>query len=231
MTAIFVVNKSTLVSNTDVKAMTQACATQVRMHAAPVWGLMPIPVIYTSDEKSAPRGAWVIAVLDDPDQADALGWHTEDQGDLIYGRIFARPVLTNGGAALTGTLSVSSVLSHEVLETLCDPHVCLWANDATGQMWALEVCDPVESDSYAIGTVMVSNFVSPHFFDAQARPGEMLDWQGKCAGPFEMSRGGYAVVIPPGNSQPQQVFGDEFPEWKKPLKQVDTSRGGRRVAG
>src|SRR6266568_2020878 len=112
---ITVVNKSTLVSDDDVKTMTRACAAQLRLHAAPLWGRWVIPVVYSSTEADAPSGAWVIAILDDPDQADALGWHTESQGELIFGRVFARPVLDNGGDALTRSLSVASVLSHEVL--------------------------------------------------------------------------------------------------------------------
>lgn len=132
MTNVVVVNKSTKVTEAQVKAMTRACATQLRYHASPAWGLHTVPVTYAANETLAPPGSWVLAVLDDSDQADALGWHTEDQGDLVYGRVFASPVLDNGGDVLTKPLSVASVLSHEVLETFVDPHVNLWADDGKG---------------------------------------------------------------------------------------------------
>src|SRR5512135_1663237 len=110
MTYLLVTNQSTEISNTDVQTMVRAVAAQVRLHAAPLWSLDPIAVNFLpkSAVGTAPPGSWVLAVLDDPDQADALGWHTEDQGDVIYGRVFARPVLQNGGDALGKALSVAS---------------------------------------------------------------------------------------------------------------------------
>lgn len=227
MTAIYVQNQSTLVGDADVMAMSRACATQIAYHAAPWWGRSPIPVIFIAKNSPVPPGAWLIGVMDDADQAGDLGWHTEEQGDVIYGRVFARPVLDHGGTALTGSLSVSSVLSHECLETFVDPHVNMWAQAGDGTMWACEVGDPVESDSYPISNVMVSNFVTPHWFDQQNTK-ERMDWLGRTTGPFKMSKGGYAVTMKPG-SQPQQVFGEEYPEWKKETKKIDVARSAKRL--
>ncbi|MYS84063.1 hypothetical protein [Embleya scabrispora] len=229
---ITVVNKSTRCTDDEVRAMTRACATQVQQHAAPTWGQVPIPVVYAASEQEAPPGAWVMAVLDDPDQADALGWHTEEQGDLIYGRVFAAPVLDNGGEVLSGGLTVSSVLSHEVLETLVDPHVNLWADNGNGEAYALEVGDPVESDSYEIvvrgtGPVGVSNFVTPHWFDPRAGEGQRFDWLGKVKAPFKMTKGGYVVVTREGKIQ--QHFGETYPDWRRSMKHADTSRSARRT--
>src|SRR5436305_1317211 len=39
-----ITNKSTRVSNADVQTMTRACASQLRLHASPPWGLLPVPV-------------------------------------------------------------------------------------------------------------------------------------------------------------------------------------------
>lgn len=211
--------------------MTRACASQVQKHAAPAWGQLPIPVVYAATEKDAPPGAWVIAVLDNADQADALGWHTESEGDLIFGRVFAAPVLDHGGRVLSGSLSVSAVLSHEVLETLVDPHVNLWADDQNGSAYALEIGDPVESDSYEItvagvGAVTVSNFVTPHWFDPQAGKEEKFDWLGKVDAPFQMTKGGYVVVRREGKQQ--QQFGATYPDWRRAAKLADTSRSARR---
>lgn len=215
--------------------MVRACAHQLRFDAAPVWKLQPIPVMYYSEHTDAPPGAWVIAVMDDADQADALGWHTEDQGDVIYGRVFAKPVLDNGGDALTKQLSVASVLSHEVLETFCDPHVNLFADDFQGTAYALEVGDPVESDSYTIFIrprgedatvpVTVSNFVYPSWFDAQATS-PPYDHMGLVNRPFQMTRGGYVIKMTEGQVSSQ--FGEEYPEWRQAMKGTDTSRTARR---
>lgn len=231
MTMICVVNKSTKVSDADVHLMTRACASQVKLHAAPIWGLAPVPVVYHTSEKSCPPGSWVIAILDDSDQAGALGWHTEDQGDLIYGRVFANPVLENGGDALTKELSVASVLSHEVLETFCDPNVNRWCDDGRGTLYALEVGDPVESDSYGISvggkTVTVSNFATPAWFDAQASSGEQFDFMHRVKAPFQMTAGGYVVKMAGGKVT--QQFGEHYPEWRRATKKADTARSARRV--
>lgn len=231
MTSIIVINKSTVVRNADVQTMARACAAQINLHAAPAWGKTPIPVIYSSTPQDAAPGSWVIAILDNPDQANALGWHTESQGEVIFGRVFAKPVLDNGGAVFSGALSISSVLSHEVVETFCDPNVNLWADSGRGYAIALEACDPVESDSYGITvettTVQVSNFVTPRWFDPQARHSTGLDYLGKLSAPFTMTKGGYWVQEKEGRVS--QKFGETFPEWKKALKSVDTGRASRRT--
>jgi hypothetical protein len=228
---IMVVNKSTLVSNDDVKKMTRACAMQLRMHAAPLWGYRVVPVVYISNETDAPPGAWVVAILDDPNQADVLGWHTQNQGDLIYGRVFARPVLNNGGDALGKSLSVASVLSHEVLETYVDPHVNLWADRGDAVGVALEVADPVESDSYPVtidgAAVTVSNFVTPHWFDPRSGPNDQLDYLRHTKSAFEIAPGGYVVVLQEGAIS--QQFGESYPEWRREMKQIDVARTNRRM--
>jgi hypothetical protein len=228
---IAVVNKSTLVTDADVAVMVRAVGYQLRHHAAPAWGIPPMSVRHVDDEIAAPAGSCVIAILDDADQAGDLGWHTEGPGGVVYGRVFARPVLDNGGHALDGDLSVSSVLSHEVLETAFDRHVNLWA-DAGAVSYAYEVCDPVESDSYPVTvnrrTAMVSNFVTPAWFDANAAAGEQLDWLGKLTRPFQLGDGGYVITMRDGKVS--QTFADRYPDWRRQLKQRDGSRLTRRVA-
>lgn len=231
MTMVAVVNKSGLCRDSQVRDMTRACAVQVAQHAAPLWGQTPIPVVYVEHEEQAPPGAWVIAVLDDADQADALGWHTEEEGDKVYGRVFARPVLDNGGDVLKRPLSVASVLSHEVLETLIDPHINLWADAGNGTAYALEVCDAVESDTYGVtvpgvGEVTVSNFVTPHWFDPQAADYEKFDFLGRVQRAFELTDGGYVIIRQEGKIA--QQFGRNYPDWRKAMKRVDTARSARR---
>jgi hypothetical protein len=224
-----IINQSTLVSDADVKLMTRAVAHQVRYDAAPIFGLTPVPVVFATSAEAAPPGSYVIAILDDPDQAGALGWHTEDQGDIVYGEVFARPVLDNGGDALTRQLSIASVLSHEVLETLCDPHANLWADNGHGVAYAYEVGDPVESDSYTVNVsghqVTVSNFVTAAWFDPQAAKGQRFDFMGRVTAPFQMTKGGYVVLMQEGRVT--QKFGEELPEWRKGMKR--RPNGGRRT--
>lgn len=230
---ITVINQSTRVANADVQLMTRACWTQLRDHAAPAWGKVPLPVVYATSADAAPPGSWVIAVLDNADQADALGYHDVTSGDVVYGKVFAGPVLDNGGDALTRKLSVASVLSHEVLETFVDPYCNLWADAGTGYSIAVEVGDPVESDSYQVdvdGTsVMVSNFATPHWFDpfAKQRSGG-FDYLNKCTSPFQMTRGGYIIKMRDGRVT--QQFGESYPAWRKETKKFSLARTARRTA-
>ncbi len=233
---IAVVNKSTLVTDKDAYAMTLACDIQLRHHAAPVYGLIPPQVHFLQSELHAPRDAQVIAILDDPDQADALGWHTEGPDGTIYGRVFARPVLENGGNALSAALSVSSVLSHECLETLGDPHCNLWADGGDGTCTAYELADPVEGDSYAISIgapgknfsiVEVSNFVLPAWFDPQTPEHTRLDWLRTLAAPLSVRPTGYVITMKDGTVS--QQFGERYPAWRKATKESPLSRTSRRL--
>jgi hypothetical protein len=227
MTAIAVVNKSTLVSTADVKTMVQACATQIKRDAAPAWGKAPIPVVYLSSEHDAQPGMWVVVVLDNADQAGALGYHSERANGVIYGRVFAKPVLDNGGDGLHKPLSVASVLSHECLEILADPNCNLFAQ-VNEDLVCLEIADPVEDLSYAVGGITVSNFVLPSWFDANTLKGTKVDFLGKLPKPFTLAPGGYAVIVE-SNGQPKQVFGEKYAEWRKEAKRSELARTSRRL--
>lgn len=225
---ITVVNKSTLVTNAQVQMMVRAVAYQLRYHCAPAWAMIPTPVVFSLSEATAPPGSWVIGILDNADQAGVLGWHSEANG-VVYGRVFAKPVFDNGGDALTKPLSVASVLSHEVLETFVDPACNRYADRGDGVAIAVEVGDPVESDSYVIKVdttaVTVSNFVTEKWFDPQAKQG--FDYLGRCTAPFQLARGGYVIQVAEGAVT--SVFGEAYPEWRVATKQSPLSRSSRRT--
>lgn len=234
MTFIGVINQSTRVTSDEVYQMVVACDYQARYHAAPHFGMLPPAVAYLKDPSQAPPGAWVISVLDNADQAGDLGWHTEAEGGLIYGRVFAGPVLDNGGVPLNGQLSVCSVLSHEILESLADPHCNMFCDAGTGTAYAYEVGDPVEDESYPVTisagtesiTATVSNFVLPAWFDPDAaKLAGAFDYMGTRTAPFQLSPGGYVILMTEGNVT--QQFGEHYPEWKRDAKKADTARTSR----
>ena len=108
---IAILNQSTLVSNADAAAMTEAAAAQVRFDAATA-------VVFYTDPSAVPAAAHGIAIVDtiQNQPQGVLGFHTEDQGGKLWGVVAAKPELDNGAKVTTGNWSVSSVLSHEVLE-------------------------------------------------------------------------------------------------------------------
>jgi hypothetical protein len=229
ITKVFVVNASKRVTNHDIDLATQAVNHQVRDHFAPLWGIKAPAVVFTTTTPAPAKGNAVITVYDTPDVDGALGYHTEDSG-VIYGKVFAGVILDNGGTALTGSVSVSACLSHEVLETLGDPRVQLWASNDRGAQIAYEVCDPVQGDSYDIvvhGTsVAVSDFVTPAWFDAQ-ETGEQLNYLSTVTKPFTLRKNGYVVRMTEGRVS--NVFGEALPDWQKALKRKH-GRISRRAA-
>jgi hypothetical protein len=227
---IAILNQSTLISNADAAAMTEAIASQVRLDAAPLWDRAPAAVIFYTDPGAVPAAAHGIAIVDTiQDQPQGvLGFHTEDRGGKLWGVVAAKPELDSGAKATIGDWSVSSVLSHEVLEMFVDPNCNLWANDDKGSAYSFEVCDPVEAPTYDIHGISVSNFVTPAWFDPLAASSAQFDKLGHLTKPFSILKGGYVVYESAGKEQ--QKFGDQFPAWRKEMKSGPLARTRRRIA-
>ncbi len=226
---IAIYNQSTLVTNADAATMTEAVATQVQTDVVQFWDRDPADVEFYADATAIPADAYVITITDSiQDQpAGVLGFHTEDAGGKLWGTVAAQPELSNGGQVTTGNWSVSSVLSHEVLEMFIDPNCNLWSNDGKGSIYTFEVCDPVEAPSYVVNGVSVSNFVTPAWFDPLAK-GVPFDHLGLVTAQFGILNGGYVVYA--SADQEQQKFGAEFPEWRKEMKKGPYARTRRRIA-
>lgn len=231
MRHIAVVNQSKRLTNAEVAIMTEACNVQVYRHAAPAWGKLPMHVGFYLAETMVPKDADPIVIFDSPDEADALGYHSETPDGKVYGKVFVDPVLDNRGAVMKGGLSVSAVLSHEVLEQFVDPDCNLWADGGDGKLYAIEVADPVEADAYTITVagkkVAVSNFVFPEWFDKENRPGARFDYMKVLKKPFTMSKGGYMIVMRAGKEE--SVFAAKYPKWRMPGKKHAASRTFRRT--
>ncbi len=233
-TNIAILNKSASLlknQNAQVSLMAQACNTQILRQVCPAWGMLAQGnVQFFTDERLVPSGYAPIYILDNPDEPDALGYHTEDGSGKPWGRIFVKPILDYGGTVLSGSLSVSSVLSHEVIELWADPCCNKWADAADGNSYAWELCDPVESDAYTIAVgrsvVSVSNFVTPAWFDQNPPVGRSFDFLHNLTAPFTMDSGGYVIYREAGEEQ--IAFGANYPTWKKTLKQSKTARFKKR---
>ena len=151
-----------------------------------------------------------ILLLPDPDQPDALGYHEVNTNGIPSIKVF--PLLdTETG----GVLSVT--ISHEIAETLVDPgcNICS-QNPADGKIWAVEIADAVEQDSYTCEGELVSNFVLPKYFaPTLGSLDEPLDFMEKCMSPYEIRPGGYGQTYD-GRAWHQHVNG-EMREYRKRL--------------
>jgi hypothetical protein len=197
--AIYVVNESTLVEDAEVRDWCRAVQTQIKRDAAPAWRKKAKTVRFLGPTTLPPKNAWVIAVLDDADQAGALGYHSTDSAGRVYGKVFVKTCLDYG-------VVPSTCFSHEVLETWGDPSADAWArNRAQGWDTPLELCDAVENGTYVIAGVAVSNFLYPAWFGAG---GVQMDHLHAVRVPFKLDKGGYAVIRYP-NGTTDQIYGME----------------------
>ena len=227
---VVVLNASSRVTDDQARAMTASVAWQVSRHLAPAWGLRtPLVNFLAGADTLIPTGAHGISIVDTSEgqPAGVLGFHSEDEGGRIWGVVAAGPVLDAGMEVLRGDWSVSSVLSHEVLELAVDAGCNLWASDGNGRAYSYEVCDPVEAPTYEVQGVSVSNFVCPAWFDPNASPTARLDHLGLLDAPFSVLKGGYLVWMDAGGEH--QQFGEEFPEFRKAMKRTRYARTARRA--
>lgn len=134
---------------------------------------------------------WVLGLFAHPDQPGALGYHDETPQGLPMIKIF--PMLDKQ----EGT-PWSTTASHEVCEALQDPNLAKCAMSPDGKIWAYEVSDGVELDSYLIDGVAVSNFCLPPYFEPPKNlAGVKLDYMGLVKYPYEIRHGGYNQWLNP----------------------------------
>lgn len=217
---LYVINESTVVSDTTVKHWCTAVTAQLKNDVAPAWNMTPWRVKLVSSLWHTPTGSVILAVLDDADQAGALGYHSTDNGGRAYGRVFAKTAMDYG-------VDPSTTFSHEVLETWGDPHVDQWADTHLGYKVPIELCDAVEGDTYFSKGVKVSNFVLPAWFGVG--DGHWYDHLGTTLKPFSLAAGGYTVQLWPDGSATQK-FGYHAKKDYIAAKQHEMARTTRRLA-
>jgi len=214
---IAILNQSNgAVADADVATMTAAITTQIQ-DVATAWNRAPATVTFYNSASAVPAGAYGVAIVPtiDGQPAGVVGYHAEN-----WGVVAAQPILANA-QTLTGDWSVSSTLSHEVLEMFIDPACNLLAVDGQGSAYSLEVCDPVEAPTYTVNNVSVSNFVTPSWFDPQAPAGARFDNQRQVTAAFTIAAGGYANYVNGG--QVKQQWGAKYPGWRKAMKSPPTA--------
>jgi hypothetical protein len=194
---ICIINRSTVVSDAQIRAMLPALQKQIIRDFAPLWGI-DARLTFAEQPKF---GAMVVYIKDRSDEPGDLGYHYTEQG-LPVTNCFAVDDMSDGA----GIDGLTTTLSHELLEMLADANANLYADgfyyDARGKqrpaLVGYEVCDPVEADIYRVDGVAVSNFVCPDWFEPEHPAGGKFDFLGKVDAPFKLSPGGYIDAISEG---------------------------------
>ena len=111
---ISVINASTVVTDDDVRPVVDALQRQVSNDFLAAWGV-DARLTFVPTSSMPPPGTWWLSILDDSDQAGALGYHDLTPDGLPLGKVFAATDLKYGS-------QWSVTASHELLEMLADPN-------------------------------------------------------------------------------------------------------------
>lgn len=191
---ISVINESTVVSDAEVTPVVAALQKQVTNDFRPAWGT-DAELTLIPKNSQPPTGSWWLVILDDSDQAGALGYHDLTSEGLPIGKVFAASDLKAG-------TSWTVTASHELLEMLADPNINLNVfvqnENTSGILYAYEVCDACEDDSfgYPIDNVTVSDFVYPSWFESfRPEASTQFDRMNKIQNPLQLLAGGYIGIF------------------------------------
>lgn len=174
----------------DVAFWVEACRQQLLQHAAPAWAEWAPPpgvFFYGTAEGMPPDDVATIGIFRSAGDDSANGYHA-----AIGKRVL--------GAVDLGRSSIPSrTLSHEVLEMYRNPYLAEWAaSPRTNQLYAVELCDPVQQLSYEIEVelmgerrrVQVADFLTPAWFNGNRPTGDHLHQ----VPPFGIASGGYQIA-------------------------------------
>lgn len=195
-----VINESTAITQADVVKAVEICDAQLRLHVAPAWNMIAPQMVSYKSREQITNDADILTILDRSDRSRHVGYHRVTPDGRPYLRVFVHPILMHGGELLTGSLSVSGVMSHEICEWFVNRFLNIWVDGPDGQ-YAMEICDPVAEDSYEIDGVSVSNFVYQPFFDPQAPLTSQFDHLRKVKAPFTARPGCHVHVRKNGKLQ------------------------------
>lgn len=197
-----------VVSANELNVVAAALHVQAVRDFGPTWGINAGVSAFTSLE-DVPLGHMPI-IIKHTKSLGGLGYHWDD-----YRQPFAVVANIRGW---------SLAASHECLEMLADPTGC-WTVPGNFQvsktetkrvLYNVEVCDPCADSgtAYLINGVLVSNFITPayyqpmgtggrvyDFYGEMKEPGQLLKWGSKCF--CDPSTGRLWVVQADGDSKPQ----------------------------
>jgi len=218
---IALIDKTGTIANADLRAVAAAAEIQANQHLKPFWNQVDAAITVLSANDGVPDGVWPVYIGVNL-KGGLEGVHMDDKGVP-----YANVEMAEGEAwKLT--------VSHEVCEMLVDPTLtnAVFApairvvhgqvHDAPGQFhYLVEVCDPSENPDfgYVIAGQPVSDFYTPHFFDATVTPGRKYSYTGALTAPRRVLKGGYLSWRDPVKNIFEQLtwIGSDTPV----IKQVD----------
>ncbi len=235
---ISVVNRSGSISDEELQRVVRAINRQITEDFEPYWSFgaklrLEGKVGKEPDVESLAdlRGDAIIYLWDKTNVANALGYHDTNAYGIPYGFVF-----TELSKKLGEKWSVT--LSHEVLELVADAQVNLLVQGPHPEKPAVEVfhwfemCDAVQSQTYEIDGIEVSNFVLPLYFTKDEQEGGRNDFlgrlvKGKGLASFGVAAGGYIGFFNPRTREHEQWAPPKDAKAKKRLAIKGAAKYGR----
>lgn len=183
--------------NRQLLLVASALQTQLLRDFGPVWGMSGVVAPFLRLEDVPPQ-YFPVVIFDGKLPDDHHGFHL-----AIDGRPFAL-IQKDDGWSLTA--------SHELLELVCDPSGSRTLpgpslkdaydqalNENPGQAakpqgmvdYLVEICDPCDQSTYEIDGVVVSDFVTPSYYDSFESDGGRYSFTGEVTRPRQILDGGY----------------------------------------
>jgi len=179
------------------------------------------------------RGDAILYLWDEVDVEEALGYHDTNFRGIPYSFVF-RELSEQLGEQWTVTFS------HEALEMIGDPEVNLLvagphpSNPKKEVFHWYEMCDAVQSETYQIDGIEVSNFVLPLYFTVNDEKGGRNDFMnrkhnGNTLKSFGVNPGGYCGFFDPETGEHDTFSVDEKAKKRREIKaRARTARRGIR---
>lgn len=202
-----------------VQSVAAALNVQVTRDLPQFWDIQAT-VLYLP-KRHVPSGVWPVFLVKTLPPGEG-GFHL-DKHNQPYAEVIASPEADGWTVAA----------SHETVEMLVDPfgnrlqssrsiEIAGGAiQDGPGEFaYLVEACDPSEADNYAysIQGVVVSDFLTPHFYDPVVATGTRYSFTGALKAPRQILPGGYISWINQESQECQQL---QYIDPNQPPKIVD----------
>lgn len=194
MIEVSIINEATAPFGCSMDDLVAALQIQVDRDVTPAWGVK----CHVSFGGQVPMfdPIWRMILLNDADQAEALGYHELTPDGLPQAKVFVQTTLNDKSHP-------STIASHELLEMLLDPKIDQTIERTLMQrIYAVEICDAVEGEEYLINGIPMSDFQLPGWFCMSTPPGAIVrgaaafryDFMGRCSRPWQILPGGYMSI-------------------------------------
>ena len=186
----------------ELMIVSAALQKQVLRDFLPAWGIVATVDAFERLE-DAPTDYWQVTVEDFNGTGGFAGVHA-----AVNFQPFARVAFSNVW---------SLTASHEVLEMLADPFRSTLRAGASEEdpnrrvQYLLEICDPCQDPAcgYTVDGVLVSDFVTPEYFEPVSVAGVRYSFAGTVTRPHDVADGGYLTWLDPATNAWTQLSVDD----------------------